>query len=102
MNLSVKTAYQTLERFQVVDIREPQEWAEGLLPGALRLPLSRLEALAPLYLEREQPVLLYCRSGNRSQEARQILQNLGHPKVWHLEGGLKAWCEAGIPCASPV
>jgi rhodanese-related sulfurtransferase len=102
MNLSVKTAYQTLERFQVVDVREPQEWAEGLLPGALRLPLSRLEALAPLYLEREQPVLLYCRSGNRSQEARQILQNLGHPKVWQLEGGLKAWCEAGIPCASPV
>lgn len=102
MNLSVKTAYQTLERFQVVDVREPQEWAEGLLPGALRLPLSRLEALAPLYLEREQPVLLYCRSGNRSQEARQILQNLGHPKVWQLEGGLKAWCEAGIPCTSPV
>jgi len=102
MTLSVKTAYQTLERFVVVDVREPEEWAGGLLPGALRLPLSRLKALAPLYLEREQPVLLYCRSGNRSQEARQILQNLGYPKVWQLEGGLKAWSEAGIPCASPV
>ncbi|MER3479679.1 MAG: rhodanese-like domain-containing protein [Meiothermus sp.] len=94
MNLSVKTAYHQLERFQVVDVREPEEWAEGLLPGALRLPLSRLEALAPLYLERDKPVLLYCRSGNRSQEALKKLQNLGHPQVWHLEGGL--------PCTSPV
>ncbi|MER3555890.1 MAG: rhodanese-like domain-containing protein [Meiothermus sp.] len=102
MNLNVKTAYQVLDRFQVVDVREPEEWSEGLLPGALRLPLSRLEALAPLYLEREQPVLLYCRSGNRSQEALKKLQDLGHPKVWHLEGGLKAWREAGLPCTSPV
>lgn len=102
MKLSVKTAYHQLENFQVVDVREPEEWAEGLLPGALRLPLSRLEALAPLYLERDKPVLLYCRSGNRSQEALQKLQRLGHPKVWHLEGGIRAWREAGIPCSSPI
>lgn len=102
MNISAKVAYHTLERFQVVDVREPEEWAEGVLPGALRLSLSKLETLAPLYLEREQPVLLYCRSGNRSQEALQKLQRLGHPKVWHLEGGIKAWCEAGIPCSSPI
>ncbi|RDI95107.1 rhodanese-like domain-containing protein [Meiothermus sp. QL-1] len=102
MNLNVKEAYQTLERYQVVDVREPHEWAEGVLPGALRLPLSKLERLAPLYLERERPVLLYCRSGNRSQEALKTLQNLGHKKVWQLEGGLKAWREAGLPCASPV
>lgn len=102
MNLNVKTAYHTLERYQVVDIREPEEWADGVLPGALRLPLFKLASLAPLYLERDQPVLLYCRSGNRSQEGLKTLQSLGYPKVWHLEGGIKAWCEAGIPCASPV
>ena len=83
-----------------MDVREPKKWAQGLLPGALRLPLSRLKAL-PLYLEREQPVPL-CRSSNRSREARQIPQNLGRPKVWHLEGGLKTWYEADIPCASAV
>jgi len=101
-NLDPKTAYQTLERFQVVDVREPEEWREGVLPGALRLPLSKLPSLAAQYLERDKPVLLYCRSGNRSQEARETLRKLGHPQVWHLEGGLKAWREAGIPCASPV
>ncbi|WP_299426364.1 rhodanese-like domain-containing protein [uncultured Meiothermus sp.] len=101
-NLDTKTAYQTLSRYQVVDVREPHEWAEGMLPGALRLPLSALASLAPLYLEREQPVLVYCRSGNRSQEGLQTLQRLGHNKVWQLEGGLMAWCEAGIPCASHV
>lgn len=101
-NLDPKTAYQTLDRYQVVDVREPEEWCEGVLPGALRLPLSKLSGLAAQYLERDRPVLLYCRSGNRSQEARETLLRLGHPKVWHLEGGLKAWCEAGIPCDSPV
>jgi rhodanese-related sulfurtransferase len=85
-----------------VDVREPEEWAEGILPGALRLPLGTLETLAPLHLERERPVLLYCRSGNRSQEALKTLQRLGYRKLWHLEGGIKAWREAGIPCASPV
>jgi len=101
-NLDAKTAYNTLMHYQVVDVREPEEWREGLLPGALRLPLSKLSSLAPQYLERDKPVLLYCRSGNRSQEARDTLLKMGHLKVWQLEGGLKAWCEAGIPCASPV
>jgi rhodanese-related sulfurtransferase len=102
VNLDVRVAYQTLERYRVVDIREPHEWAEGVLPGAIRLPLSKLEKLAPLYLEREAPTLLYCRSGNRSQEALKTLQKLGYKRVWQLEGGIKAWREAGIPCASPV
>ncbi|RIH91519.1 putative adenylyltransferase/sulfurtransferase MoeZ [Meiothermus granaticius NBRC 107808] len=101
-HLDVRTAYHTLQRYQVVDVREPQEWVEGVLPGALRIPLAKLEALAPLYLERERPVLLYCRSGNRSQEGLETLQSLGHAQAWHLEGGIKAWCEAGIPCTSPV
>lgn len=101
-SLDPKAAYRTLERYQMVDVREPEEWAEGVLPGALRLPLGTLGALAPLRLEPEEPVLLYCRSGNRSQEALKTLLALGYRKVWHLEGGLKAWCEAGIPCASPV
>ncbi|AWR87959.1 MULTISPECIES: rhodanese-like domain-containing protein [Meiothermus] len=101
-NLDPKTAYRTLERYRVVDVREPEEWAEGVLPGALRLPLGTLGALAPLRLEREEPVLLYCRSGNRSQEALKTLLALGYRKVWHLEGGIKAWRETGIPCANPI
>jgi rhodanese-related sulfurtransferase len=101
-NLDAKTAYLTLSRYQVVDLREPHEWAEGILPGALRLPLSKLSGLAPLYLKRDQPVLLYCRSGNRSQEGLQTLMRLGYAKVWQLEGGVQAWSELGIPCASHV
>ena len=100
-SLDPHTAYRLLDRFQIVDVREPEEWAEGVLPGALRLPLARLAALAPLCVERERPVLLYCRSGNRSQEAAQTLARLGHPQVWHLEGGLTAWRAAGLPCTTP-
>lgn len=73
-NLDPKTAYQTLDRYQLVDLREPQEWREGLLPDAPRLPLSKLSGLAAQYLERDKPLLLYCRSGNRSQEAREPLK----------------------------
>ncbi|WP_041657766.1 rhodanese-like domain-containing protein [Marinithermus hydrothermalis] len=99
--LDPHTAYHLLDRFQIVDVREPEEWAEGVLPEALRLPLSHLEALAPLRVARERPVLLYCRSGNRSREAAQTLARLGHRQVWHLEGGLTAWRAAGLPCIPP-
>lgn len=77
-------------------MREPEEWAEGILPGALRLPLGTLETLAPLHLERERPVLLYCRSGNRSQEALKTL-----PQALAPRGRYQGLARGGNPLRQP-
>ena len=83
---------------QIVDVREPDEWAEtGVPEGAVLIPLGDLEAQAPTELASEQPVYVICRSGNRSQTGSDILVGLGYTQVFNVDGGITAWIEAGLP-----
>jgi rhodanese-related sulfurtransferase len=87
-----------LEEALVVDVREPWEYAEGHLPGAVNIPLSTLPArLAEL--PQDRPILLVCNSGNRSGVAADFLVQQGFPgeKVYNLEGGTYAWMASGLP-----
>lgn len=78
---------------QVIDVREPQEWQAGHLPGAVHLPLGDLpERLADL--PGDTPVVVVCRSGTRSARAAALLRERG-VAVANLEGGLRAWVAAG-------
>lgn len=83
----------------VLDIRTPEEFRDGHLPGARNLDFfapdfrQRLEALA----RGDAPVLLYCRSGNRSGQAMRLLRQWGRDDVLHLAGGFRAWRAAGLP-----
>lgn len=83
----------------VLDIRTPEEFRDGHLPGARNLDFfapdfrQRLEALA----RGDAPVLLYCRSGNRSGQAMRLLRQWGRDDVLHLAGGFRAWQAAGLP-----
>ena len=80
---------------QVVDVRTAQEHAAGHIAGAAHVPLERLNEEAE-ELDRERPLVVYCRGGNRSQMAAEALRNSG----WDadsIDGGLVAWAEAGLP-----
>jgi rhodanese-related sulfurtransferase len=80
----------------VVDVRSPQEYAQGHLYGAINIPLSDL----PLRiggLEKNRPILVYCRTGHRSAQASSILVNAGFTQIYNLEGGITAWINAGYP-----
>ncbi len=89
----------------LVDVREPGERAEnGSIPGAVAAPRGMLEFWAdptsPYHREEFQPnrrIIFHCASGGRSALAAATLEDLGYERVAHLDGGLKAWKEAGRP-----
>ena len=71
----------------LVDVRTPQEYSRGALPGAVNVPLQNL-LVGIQQLEKNKPIILYCASGMRSQQAAQALSIFGHASVHDL-GGLR-------------
>lgn len=80
---------------RVLDVRRPAEWAEGHLPSAVHVPLSRLERDA-LALGPEDPVATLCAGGYRSSIAASILERKGFRRVTNVVGGMAAWNQAGL------
>lgn len=81
-----------------VDVREPAEWEQGTVPGALTIPRGLIEWKAgsePALADRDAPVVVYCQGGGRSALAAQSLEALGFTGVKSLAGGYKAWSERG-------
>lgn len=82
----------------VIDVRTPEEFAEGRIEGAVLIDVTSpdfAERIAEL--DRDQPYVLYCRSGNRSVTARQVMADLGFADVADIAGGITAWVEEGRP-----
>ena len=71
----------------LIDVRTPQEYALGALPGAVNVPLQNL-LVGIQQLDKDKPIILYCASGLRSQQAAQTLSVFGHAAVHDL-GGLR-------------
>jgi rhodanese-related sulfurtransferase len=80
----------------VLDVREPDEWAAGHIPGATHIPLGDLEARAG-ELPKDRNIVVVCRSGNRSAQGRDILLGAGFPAVTSMAGGMNDWVAAGYP-----
>ncbi|MEU7865281.1 rhodanese-like domain-containing protein [Dactylosporangium sp. NPDC049140] len=78
----------------LLDVRSPGEHADGHLPGAVNVPLDRLDAVAARYAG--QDVVTVCRSGARSLVAARMLAAAG-ARVQSLTGGTEAWRQAGHP-----
>lgn len=79
----------------LIDVREPSEYAEEHIAQAKLLPLSTLQ---PQQVNAEEkPIVLYCRSGNRSAQAAKKLISAGMNNIYHLQGGLPTWKAAGLP-----
>ena len=77
-------------RVQLLDVRQPTEYAREHMPGAKLMPLLSLnDRLSEL--EKDQPVIVYCTIGGRSRVAAQMLVGKGFSKVYNLSGGIKAW-----------
>lgn len=75
---------------QVIDVREPWEYRNGHIPGAINVPVGRLSEHLPR-LSKDKPVLLYCQSGTRSAIAARILKKQEFEQVYHLRGGISGW-----------
>jgi len=83
----------------LLDVRTQTEWEQdGHLENATLIPHSELEAReGELPSEKDTMILLYCRSGNRSQDAAQTLIDLGFTNIIELETGINGWNDAGMP-----
>ncbi|WP_309711870.1 rhodanese-like domain-containing protein [Armatimonas sp.] len=83
------------EHFQLIDVRSPQEYAEGHVPGAMNLPMDQAEARLE-DLQHHDPIVLICQSGRRAGMTCELLK-AHHKDLIILEGGTKAWIEAELP-----
>lgn len=95
LELTVHEAAQRRASTQILDVREDFEVAEGMIPGALHIPLNQLHArLAELDIT--VPVITVCRSGNRSGKAAIELSTAGFT-AYNMSGGILDWQQAGLP-----
>jgi rhodanese-related sulfurtransferase len=85
------------EGAQLVDVRAEHEWEAGRIEGATHLPLAELSERVG-EIDREKPVVLYCRGGNRSTMAAEALAAEGYDAS-KLSEGIVGWAEAGLPLA---
>ena len=85
------------ERWQVIDVREPYEREAGHIPDTRHIELERLASQAES-IDRERPVIFYCRLGARSAMATQAFRASGYD-AYNLTGGITAWADAGLPLA---
>ncbi|MDB4976784.1 MAG: rhodanese-like protein [Myxococcaceae bacterium] len=84
----------------VIDVRDPHEWANGHMEAARHVPLSRLRTGAKAFLPRDH-VAFVCAAGVRSNMAAQLAVAAGLTKVYNLAGGTKAWTTAGYALVRP-
>ncbi len=95
-----KGVFEHLGQVQLVDCREQYEWDAGRIEGALHIPLNRIMAGREGELAKDRPVVVVCRSGNRSELAAMMLQARGY-EAYNLEGGMEAWAAQGLPFSAP-
>lgn len=88
---------------QFVDVREPAEWAQGHVPGAVHIPRGLLEFQADptassfVTALAEKKLVIYCAVGGRSALAAKTLKDMGYEDVTNLQGGFTGWTQAGKP-----
>lgn len=83
-------------RAVILDVREPDEWKEVRIPGAIHVPLGELGARAR-ELPRDRAIVAQCRSGNRSRVAAEALAAAGFRDVRNLAGGIQEWIADAMP-----
>jgi len=99
------SSLQTVEEFSalmkknytLVDVRTPEEYINGSLPNALNISVTALNfPLEINRLDKEKPILIFCKSGTRSARAALAMKALGFKQIYELDGGYMAWKAAGL------
>jgi rhodanese-related sulfurtransferase len=104
-SVTLDVARQEFESGQalLIDIREPDEHATGVAPGARLLPMKQLaRRLAEIPKDPAQPVLLICRTQNRSSATLRALKEQGYTNVRYVDGGMSEWARRGWPLVKPA
>lgn len=103
--VSLETARHLIQEGAVVlDVREPDEFAAGHVPGAIHIPRGMLEfrlAGTPELNDPRRTVLVYCKTSGRAALATVALQSMGVAHAVSLEGGFDAWVASGLPVDLP-
>jgi rhodanese-related sulfurtransferase len=97
---TVRGVHEHLDEIQLVDCREPYEWSAGRIEGAVHIPLNSIMAGMIGDLEASRPVVVVCRSGNRSELATLMLRARGY-EAYNLQGGMEDWERDGLPFSTP-
>lgn len=86
------------EDLVILDVRTPEEFAEGHLDGAVLVDFYDADFAEQIgELDPNVPYLMYCRSGNRSGQTATIMEQLGFTDVADVDGGILSWADAGLP-----
>lgn len=86
--------------YTLLDVRSDEEFQAGHVPGAINISHKELsEQLSALPSDKDQLVIVYCRSGRRAGIAEQILRDKGFTQVRHLSGDMNGWQESNLPIA---
>jgi adenylyltransferase/sulfurtransferase len=92
----LKRMQESKQNFTLIDVREPDEVAEGAIAGAKPLPRGQLEhKIDAITTDKNQPIVCYCGGGGRSALAAQSLKKMGFKNVMSLAGGYKGWKSSG-------
>ncbi len=87
----------------ILDVREPDEYAEGALEGVIHIPRGHLEAqIENRIVDKSLPVIVYCAGGVRSAFAAKTMQELGYEQVASMDGGFGRWKDEGRPWRQPA
>jgi rhodanese-related sulfurtransferase len=86
------------KKLQLIDVRTPGEYSEGHLENSINIDIYDFEnfEIEVNKLSKDQPVLIYCKSGSRSKEATDQLIALGFEEVYDLQGGITKWISSGL------
>ena len=96
--LSVKRMRDSGERFVLIDVREPDEFATASIEDALQIPMRTVPSrLADLEQHREERIVVHCHHGGRSARVAQWLRDQGFEKVQNMAGGIDAWSQQVDP-----
>ncbi len=86
----------------VLDIRTPEEFSQGVIEGAINIDFYASDFADQLdALDKDAHYVVYCRSGNRSSQARSTFAKLGFTNVTEIDGGIANWYNSGLPIALP-
>jgi rhodanese-related sulfurtransferase len=92
--LSVKKMQDDGERFVLLDVREPDEFATAAIEGSLKIPMRTVPSrLADLESHRGERIVVHCHHGGRSARVAQWLRDQGFEQVQNLAGGIDAWSQ---------